>query len=380
LSAPEHEPEGLSREELRELLGEALGAIRGGADAGGGTAPGQRLLLATRRGQDAHLIQGRAVAHGASLEIVRNAFSALDKLRTGTYAAILSDLDLWANDGRLLLERVGNGDEPLSVVFLVERERRRSQPPLEDLPGVRVLNCPLEAGELEEALRAVLSTESTDPLPEAVPGDETSGDGASDETSGDDDTFGDGKTDSEQERLVSKATEGEFDEEGGGVNGDELVADYGSVEGEGDSAEVESAGEKETERPLPRASGAELGELSWLRFLVKGYRAVHEDTGGGAALVRLASDELGALAAGLLWRQGSRTAAHLESQAGTDSLLFKRVLEAARDRKGDEKGLVVNGGDATLAILGLPPPFRTAALPYFDDLRCLLEAWSATLE
>ena len=120
-----------------------------------------------------------------------------------------------------------------------------------------------------------------------------------------------------------------------------------------------------------------LGEFSWLRFLVKGYRAAHSGAGGDA-LVRLAADELGALSVGLLWRQGSRTLAFLESQAGTDSLLFKRVLEAARQGKGNEKGIVVTGGDATLAILGLPPPFRSASEPYVEDLRCLLAVWSAS--
>lgn len=155
----------VSDEELRALL-------RDQSEPEAAPAPESRMprerfavVLASRRSGDAAPLSERLSAHGFRVDVVRNAFRALDLLRTRRYVAILSDFRLWADGARLLFERIEGMADPPLVVFLSDRntppERR---PPRAGVAGE--LLCPLSPLEIEvavEQLTAVAEREVTAP-------------------------------------------------------------------------------------------------------------------------------------------------------------------------------------------------------------------------
>lgn len=136
------DPGRLSDAELEELLAgvdpgvedsEALPpgvAPDGQAPADSGPRPGgssaarlrhraPRVLAITRGRTDTTLLLQRLEAHGAHVLRVRSPFRGLDALRDAPPDAVVSDLDLWAEEGSLLLERVARLVQPCPILLAV---------------------------------------------------------------------------------------------------------------------------------------------------------------------------------------------------------------------------------------------------------------------
>lgn len=347
--------DGPSRDELRELLGEVLGGIEEelNTDAGSGEnsypaggGDSRPVLLVSRRSDDLRIVEEGLGAQGRRVDKVVNAFAALDKLRTSTYSAVVSDLDLWANNGSLLLERVEGLDAPIPVLFLVERGPTGEPKDLGFPVGAPFfIHCPLDTREFEEKLSELWSVEASDPSSAAD---------------------------------TAPALESPTPAPVGGHDEPEEVPEEALPRDDmpggdilpGDSAES-GAVASEVSLPGPIRSA----ELGWLRWLVLGQRQLRDPSATAAGLARLAIDELGALATGFFCSKGDRTTASLESQAGTDHLLFRYVLDAQRGRLDEAKAMTIHGENACLVLIGLTPVIRDAGAEFVDDVRELLVAW-----
>jgi CheY-like chemotaxis protein len=328
------EANGLSREELRELLGDAAledeaarsgwpGGEAGAGDleargrddllAAEGAALPPRILVAGRRRSENTLLRERLERLGARVDVVRNAFSALDLLRAGSHDAVVTDLDLWATHGTLLEDRVGA--RQLGVPVLLLADRGRDAEPILRGRAWRVLRRPLGSAEMESALRDLLEG-------------------------------------------AARAA---------GARG----ASPGRARREDQPEGAQGGG-----APGPRAG--EANDLVWLRFVVEGHRLRREGSADAARLARLARGALGALAAGVFVRRGEDSWAHLEAReggAGADG--FTAVIEASQGRGGNDD-LVVDfaaGCEGSLVLTGLPEAVHAAAPAFLDDARFLLTEW-----
>jgi CheY-like chemotaxis protein len=398
VSESSHESDGPSRDELRELLGDVLGSIEEELNTGETRAAGDslvdspepsgpaRVLLVSRRDSDSRLLSSRLEALGTTVEVVRNAFAALDKLRTGVYEAVISDLNLWANNGGLLLERIESMGVHLPVLFLVERAADGGPRELGFPAGdPDFLRCPLFPAEMERGLARLLADglerksngdgddsglvagDRDDVLPVELEAPGVREDGPEDVLTSIDESrarqalVDDGVLDRAlvDEALEKAPASGSLEE--GRFTGTGPLT--GELEDEGAQVEGGAAGFYETP------------EVGWLRFLVKGHRLLHEEPRELGPLARLALEELGALAVGLFVDEGGRTSASLESQAGTESLLFKRILDANRGKVSDGQTVVVEVPGSRLVLLGLSPQAQEAGRAYLEDLRLLLEDW-----
>jgi CheY-like chemotaxis protein len=107
------EGESLSGEEIRGLLGE-----EDSTDEKKKSPLRIHVLLASRSEEDADLLRGRLECHGAVVTQVRNPFSALDQLRRARYEGVVSDVELWAGEGSLLMDRVLRSESAVPVLFV----------------------------------------------------------------------------------------------------------------------------------------------------------------------------------------------------------------------------------------------------------------------
>jgi CheY-like chemotaxis protein len=173
----------LSGEEIRELLrDDALGAEPVAEGPPGASRPSSgHVLLVSRRKDDLGLFRSRLEAHGASVTIVRNPFSALDQIRRAVFEGVVTDLGLWANDGELLLDRVRPRDSGLPLLFIADRlrdEDGRLRTRLRGAGAFDVVFRPYSAADVERAAAELVSAAEAPPAatspPAQVPSEGTS--------------------------------------------------------------------------------------------------------------------------------------------------------------------------------------------------------------
>ena len=181
----------LSEEELRALLGDPELDARGapadpGSDRVAETAEGApsdlppedaaeefRVLISSRRRQDAAMIVERLRAHSFAVDSVGNPFRLLDCVREKQYDTIVSDMELWADSGGLLVDRLSRLKATPLLVFLAPRNQPRPELLRQGVAGI--LLCPLDAsstemavGQMRRALRASrlpARLDSSEPVP-----------------------------------------------------------------------------------------------------------------------------------------------------------------------------------------------------------------------
>ncbi|MGQ9592068.1 MAG: hypothetical protein ACUVYA_17440, partial [Planctomycetota bacterium] len=113
---------GLSEEEVRELLREDLPLEVQGPPAPPAEPSGAacRVLIVSRRRDEVDLFRKRLEERGAAVAVVRNPFGALDRVRAETFAGVVADLGLWADEGALLIDRLRALGRPPRVLFLAD--------------------------------------------------------------------------------------------------------------------------------------------------------------------------------------------------------------------------------------------------------------------
>ena len=283
------------------------------------------VVLASRRSDDADFLLERLKARSVRVDVARNAFRALDLLRARSYVAVLSDLNLWADGGRLLFDRLSGMAEPPLVVFLTEKVARSEQTALK--AGVAgELSCPLSLRDVEVAVEQLLA-------------------------------------------VVRPAT--------------------AAVDGPLSTAETVPAGAPllgGRREPWPSASR---GEMPWLRFFLEGQRLLRscgERCAFLSGLVRLACETLGAEAAAIKVeingqsrallsvasrdRKLSEIAAVLESQIPSEcaEAVFSLQVDGASGSPQGEPG----EGACRIVLVGLPRHVLYVAPTFREDLRYLI--------
>lgn len=316
----------LSGDEIRELLR---------ADAGGGTTgtpgldsnaggevrqvrPPPRVLIVSRRAADVDLFKACLEAAGASTTVARNPFTALDRVRVDEPDLVVSDLDLWANDGALLLQRLRRLSPEPPLLFVADRARAAGLEERALRAGAAgVLLRPLRPGEVEDRLGDLL-----------------------------------------------------------------LRVENGSHrEGEPPAGEAEHAAEEggagaAARSPIEPAGEAGSAELEWLRFFHGASRLARLDVpraDRARALVRRALQDLRPRAAAIVYREGGRAAAVIEAGEGLPLDGLIDILGPAPD---DRSRLHVRSREpdpeVSLVLVGLPSSIVEDGPGYLDDVRHLL--------
>ncbi|MBI4601276.1 MAG: response regulator [Planctomycetes bacterium] len=163
----------ISDEEIRELLAEPAPppADQPGAVAGQpGVAAYQpraaagherRVLLVSRRDGDAALLRARLEARGAVVHVVRQPFRALDVLRGLPLDAVVTDLELWADDGALLFDRIRVLGRAIPVLLVGDGPGAEDRALRAGAWGF--LARPFDAGAVERAARSLLEAAGEPP-------------------------------------------------------------------------------------------------------------------------------------------------------------------------------------------------------------------------
>lgn len=138
----------LSEHELQELLGDD------GEDASDGLSP--RVLVVLRRGEEGDFLKGQLRRMGYAVTLVHNPFSALDHLRWQRQQLIVSELDLWADNGALLFGRIAGSGDRVPVIFVGERDRDAEAAAL-GAGAAGFLTRPLRVEEVEATVRMALA-------------------------------------------------------------------------------------------------------------------------------------------------------------------------------------------------------------------------------
>jgi CheY-like chemotaxis protein len=355
----------LTEEEIRELLSDVPASREegGNGDADASVNGGTRILFLSRRGADAALLRARLEARGAVLQVVRNPFTALDRMRVAPPEAIVTDLDLWADDGALLFDRLARLPSAVPVVFLARSrgDQARIDERLRKAGAWEVLFQPFDAGEAESAARRLLDAargvpvaRSSPPELEGIPPCSSGGPA--------------GESSRPAEEL---GPSGELEGLDGLAERDVDARSSLLESGEGTGGES---------RLVARGGGPADGELGWLRFHLDLSRAVRtagtrEDRAD--AILECVLLRLAPRAAGLFFEVEGRAAARMESapgagQAALDSLCA--VAETGRFARDVERSLQIRGAWGRLVMLDLPPATHAAASAYLDDVRNLVEA------
>ena len=329
------EKEILSGEEVRELLRDDFPAED--ASPGGPVSPESpaasaalHVLLVSKRGGDTGLLRSRLEAIGAHVCAVRNPFSALDHLRSFPVDAIITELGLWAEDGALLFDRVRALGKEVPVLFLAERIRD----PRGDLEeralragAWRVLFQPLQAGEAEEAVRALCSSGRL-----AAPSSVAARVGVRPPSSVGLTPPGDGKL-----PPLSPLGDG---------SAEDSVEDS-SVQVDGDSTDG-TVGSRLKLKGM--ASPALEDEVRWLRLFHRSCRALRISKDRSALfkeLVFLAREELEAQAAGILYHEDGRPLALFEGRKGAcfQDLMTLAQLVASHHSFNEAGSLKISFGE-----------------------------------
>lgn len=314
------EGESLSGEEIRGLLGED--------DSTEENKPPSRIhvLLASRREEDAGLLRGRLESHGAVVTQVRNPFSALDQLRRARYEGVVSDVDLWAREGCLLMDRVLRAKSAVPVLFVGEPAGPAAgglRARLVQAGAWDLLLRPLETASLEKMVLDFVShcAGASSRLPSDPP----------------------------QAAAVSPAPGRETADE---------ADDSGS-------------------RPEEDSSR---GEFLWLRFFFHAQRSPpgeSRDKIAARGLAGAALEHLHPRAVSIAVECREGVAAFVLGRRGQDPEgILEEVVRAGKDR-GSPRGLTVRTGAqghrTSLTLLDLPDEVHAAAEPFLRDLRELLE-------
>jgi CheY-like chemotaxis protein len=316
----------LTGDELRELLGAdapPASVPPAGPEAGPDPGPPRpsppRVLIVSRRSADVDLLTACLDAAGAISTVARNPFTALDRVRLEEPDIVVSDLDLWANDGALLLQRVRRlGREP-PLLFMADRARAAGiEDRIRRAGAAGVLLRPLRPGEVEDRLGELLrrSLDGSPPAREPPAAAVESGDGA----------------------------------------------------GRGAAA-----------RPGPGGAGSVVhAELAWLRFHHGASRVARLDAPRAErarALARRALEDLLPRAAAITFRDGERVAAVIEAAEG---LSIEDLGELFGPARADRSAIHVRCGDPDaevgLLLAGLPSSIVDEGASYLDDVRLVLAA------
>jgi CheY-like chemotaxis protein len=154
----------LSGDEIRELLGADAGGVEPERAPGIDPAvPGERtrsrprVLIVSRRKADVDLLKACLEAAGAVPALARNPFTALDRVRADEPDLVVSDLDLWANHGALLLQRLQGLPRRPPLLFVADRARSAGlKERAEEAGAAGILLRPLRPGEVEDRLGGLL--------------------------------------------------------------------------------------------------------------------------------------------------------------------------------------------------------------------------------
>jgi len=163
----------VSNEEIRELLADE--ELRHRSTDSAHRIPPQdaaRILIVSRRAADVEVLRACLEGGGASVVIARNPFTALDLMRNGIFDAVITDLDAWAHDGKLLFDRIRDLGRDVPVLFVAERSQERGsrlEHRARQAGAAGLLHRPLSPGEVESALRSLISRAGADPAPAALP-------------------------------------------------------------------------------------------------------------------------------------------------------------------------------------------------------------------
>ncbi len=121
------------------------------------------VLFVARRSRESHLLETLLAAAGCEITVVRNPFAALDRIRSSPPQAIVSELELWAEEGSLLLERLRSTHLRLPVLLISPESRNPEQVAarLTRAGAWGVLFRPIPAGDVEQAVHGLLETAAT---------------------------------------------------------------------------------------------------------------------------------------------------------------------------------------------------------------------------
>lgn len=147
----------LSPAEMEALLGSPGGeeAAPRGDTRSEATLERWSVLMASRRADDARALTDRLLAHHAEVTAVRSSFRALDRIRANHYDAVVTDLELWADGGALLFQRIVELEDRPLVIFLSERDLRKDRALL-SAGAAGVILSPLSPRQVELTVRQLL--------------------------------------------------------------------------------------------------------------------------------------------------------------------------------------------------------------------------------
>lgn len=177
--------EALTADEIRALLDDSPPEEEPAEPRAAGGVP---LLFVARRRTEAGLLRQRLAALGAHVSTARNPFQALDEIRLRPPRAIVSELDLWANEGELLFRRLAAANSSAPVLFvatsspspdtLVERLTRAGawgvvfepiSPHDAETAALRLLEEARAAAEENDAADSGQATAASPPSPPVAP-------------------------------------------------------------------------------------------------------------------------------------------------------------------------------------------------------------------
>jgi CheY-like chemotaxis protein len=320
-SVPPLEP--LSSDEVRALLDDFPGDSFAEGMPGAGEAPAARILLVSRRPDDVLLLRRCLANAGASVSLARNPFTALDHIRAELPDAVISDFDLWGNDGALLFTRIREAKRAPPVLFLAVGSRAEAAglaARARSAGAAGLLLKPLKPGEVEAQVRALLDLAG------------------------------------------------------------ELTLEPGSAAQVFAAPGVRAAGAGEAEHsPLPARL---LYEVVWLRFFREASRVLIQPAGNppdaAGALLRAALVELEATACGLLHWNGGRPSSRFEGREDLGHADLARLAASGRAPETDPGSLILSFGprsrEGRLVIAGLAPEVAAAAGEFREDIGALLAA------
>ena len=412
-------PDRISEEELRELLeGDSGPSVRessradspAGRDAAADALSESenhrprrkpRILVLVRRGGEVEVVEALN-SIGARARLVRNAFTALDALRADAYDGIVSDLELWAERGRLLQERLHREGLRIPILFLcsgsgVDEDRIR-----QETGAWRVLARPLtprQWGEsLTELLEVALELPASFPLTAETcpsPLDATSGwqgeerrdaislDSPVEPTATTTGTPGsaDDPADSADERADSADERADS----AGEPADSAPDPADSAPDPADSAPdpADSAPDPADPAPDSARGGVELveseillGETPWLRFLIAAQRDLRRGTLRPGDVVRGARKFLGADGVALIVVDGGSRRVVADYSERLNERAVSELVTPERHDKITRGDVIRTGRDSRpsqLVLLGLPRAVEAQLANFRDDLGWILQ-------
>jgi CheY-like chemotaxis protein len=159
-------------EEIRELLADEDLQYRPIESAPRLPSGEARVLVVSRRAADVDVLRACIEGGGAAVVVARNPFTALDRMRNGPFDGVITDLDAWAQDGKLLFDRIRELGQDVPVLFVAERSQdlgSRLEERARQAGAAGLLHRPLSASEVESAIRSLISRGREEPIPAPCP-------------------------------------------------------------------------------------------------------------------------------------------------------------------------------------------------------------------